>query len=162
MKGEIDLIYTKMIEYFGCDVRRIEHTKKVYDFATKIFTNEGGNEFIIKTSSILHDIGIHEAERKYNSSAGHYQELEGPIVARDILAEFAVSDEDLNHICDIIANHHSAKNIDTLEFKIIWDSDWLVNIPNELNLKNKKNLKILIKNTFKTKTGKKIADKLFL
>jgi len=35
-------------------------------------------------ASILHDVGIKAAEEKHGSSAGHFQELEGPEIARKI------------------------------------------------------------------------------
>ena len=41
----------------------------------------------------MHDIGIHEAERKYNSSAGNYQELEGPAIAADILSDYGLTQD---------------------------------------------------------------------
>lgn len=37
---------------------------------------------ILEVTAVLHDVGIKVAEQKYNSSAGHYQQLEGPPVAR--------------------------------------------------------------------------------
>ena len=40
---------------------------------------------MVRAAAILHDIGIHEAERKHGSSSGRLQELEGPPIARAIL-----------------------------------------------------------------------------
>ena len=57
----------------------------------------------------------------------------------------------------IIANHHSAKNIDTLEFRILWDSDWLVNIPEEFPSLSQEKMAKLINKVFKTDTGRKLA-----
>ncbi|MDA3930432.1 MAG: hypothetical protein PF541_15900 [Prolixibacteraceae bacterium] len=42
---------------------------------------------VVDLASILHDIGIKEAELKYNSCNGHYQEIEGPPVARPLLPD---------------------------------------------------------------------------
>jgi hypothetical protein len=41
---------------------------------------------------LLHDIGIHEAERKHNSRAGNWQELEGPPVAKELLKAIDLDD----------------------------------------------------------------------
>jgi HD superfamily phosphodiesterase len=151
-----------MSDFFGDDTRRINHAKAVFHYATLIEKDEGGNLDVIEISAALHDVGIPEAERKYNSSAGHYQEIEGPPIARKLLSNLDLPENDVDHICKIIANHHSGKNINTLEFKIIWDSDWLVNIEDIYDVNNKTKMKKLIDNIFKTKNGKKLAIQKFL
>ena len=151
-----------MSDFFGDDSCRINHAKAVFDYATLIKKNEGGNLEIIEIAAAIHDVGIPEAERKYNSSAGHYQEIEGPPIARELLLKLNLPENDIDHICKIIANHHSGKNIDTLEFRIIWDSDWLVNMEDLYDMNDKVELKKLINNIFKTKSGKQLAIQKFL
>lgn len=59
-------IIEKMIQYFGTDVRRINHALKVYGFARCIARKEKLTEnelFIVDIVAILHDIGIIEAEK---------------------------------------------------------------------------------------------------
>jgi Rrf2 family protein len=155
------LIY-EMRQIFKGDTRRIEHAFKVLDYAEQIHLTEGGNPFIIKAAAVLHDIGIPVSIRKYGSSAGKYQEIEGPPIAQKILSKYKIPSDRIDHICKIIANHHTARNIDTTEFKIIWDADWLVNLPEELPNANEKKLKSVIKRIFKTKAGYSLARKLFL
>ena len=68
-------IIIKMIDYFGKDVKRINHALKVNAFARIIASSEKISEeedIIIQYSSILHDIGIKNAEKKYGSAAGKY------------------------------------------------------------------------------------------
>lgn len=50
---------------------------------------------------MLHDIGAAEALRRHGSVEGRYQELEGPAVARDILAGelLGLSDRQLRRLC---------------------------------------------------------------
>ncbi len=156
-----DLI-KEMKRIFGSDQKRIEHALSVLNFAEQIQKIEGGDLLIVRAAAILHDIGIHEAEQKHGSSAGNYQEIEGPPLAEQILKENDIPSDDIEHICRIIANHHSAKNIDTIEFRIIWDADWLVNIPVELPNLGWEKLQKIIGKTFKTPTGHKIATELFL
>jgi HD superfamily phosphodiesterase len=162
MEYSAEKLIGKMIDYFGDDKKRINHALNVLDYARKIHKSEGGDLMIVEAAAILHDIGIPESELKYNSSAGNYQEIEGPPIANGILKEFEISSEDIFHICRIIANHHSDKDIDTIEFRIIWDADWLVNIPDERNLEDKERLEHEIEKLFKTETGKIIAKKRFL
>ena len=81
-------VISKMIGYFGKDIVRINHALKVYTFARNIalFENLSEQQFrVLEISSILHDIGIKVSELKYGSSAGNYQELEGPPVALKLL-----------------------------------------------------------------------------
>ena len=155
-------ILNSMRTFFGNDTRRIKHAEKVFGYAMDILDAEGCDREIVEAAAALHDIGIHEAERKYGSPAGNYQEIEGPPIAEKILEEYDIDSEKVIHICRIIANHHSARDIDTCEFRIIWDADWLVNIPDELNMEDKKMLKSFIARTFKTGRGRDVAEKLFL
>jgi hypothetical protein len=158
----IDRIKNEMMDFFGADRKRIDHALKVLNYAEQINSIEKADSLIVSTAAILHDIGIHAAEQRHGSSAGNFQELEGPPIARNILRRNGFTEPDIEHICAIIANHHSAKNIDTPEFRIIWDSDWLVNIPDEVNLSDRVALNRLIEKIFKTTTGKKIAKAIFL
>lgn len=162
----IDALKYKIIDdmksVFGSDLRRINHALTVLGYAEQIQAVEGGDPFIVKAAAILHDIGIHQAEKKYASSAGNYQEIEGPPIADEILRKYEISDEQREHICKIIANHHSAKDIDTIEFRIIWDADWLVNFPGDFKDADEEKCKSAITRIFKTKTGHLLACKLFL
>lgn len=46
------------------------------------------NTNLLESAALLHDIGIKESERKYHSSAGHYQEIEGPAIAKCLLMPY--------------------------------------------------------------------------
>lgn len=157
-----DELIEKMKNVFGDDKRRIDHALAVLDYAEQIQAVEGGDPLVVKAAAILHDIGIHEAERKYGSAAGNYQEIEGPPIAEKILRSFELADEVIEHICRIIANHHSAKDIDTTEFRIVWDADWLVNIPTEFPDVGREKLQSLISKIFKTRKGMQKANELVL
>jgi HD superfamily phosphodiesterase len=157
-----DILINKMKEVFGDDQKRIKHALAVLEYAQRIQAAEGGDEAVVTAAAILHDIGIHEAEQKYKSAAGKYQEIEGPPIAEKILNGVGFDPDRTGHICKIIANHHSARNIDTLEFRIIWDADWIVNIPDECGAMDRSRLKEFIGKIFKTNTGRQIANELYL
>ena len=85
-----------MIEYFGTDLRRINHFLKVFSFAKTIGEGEcldADNQNLLEVSAIVHDIGIKQSELKYNSSAGKYQELEGPAEAEKLLSKLGFDSE---------------------------------------------------------------------
>ena len=155
-------ILSEMINYFGDDIKRITHAMKVTHFAERILQEEKtADKRVVIISAILHDIGIKECERKYNSTDVQLQQKEGPPIAREILKKVGIKQEIIGEVCKIIASHHSPGEIDTINFKILWDADLLVNIENEFDLTDKEKLKKFIEENFLTYTGKEIA-KLYL
>ena len=148
--------------YFGDDTKRIDHAKKVMNYAEDLLREEKGDLHIIIPTCILHDVGIKAAEEKNGSSAGHYQEKEGPGIARKILLKYGFKKEDIDQICEIIVHHHTPGKVNTNNFKILYDADWLVNLKGEVNVKDKEKFKAIINKAFLTKTGKIIAQKLYL
>jgi len=155
----------EMKAVFGENPGMIEHTMKVYEYARDIQRVEGGDAFTIAAVALLHDIGIPKAKQVHGSSAGRYQEMEGPPIAREILTGLGVEPQKIDHICRIIANHHSAKDkdtIDTVEFQAVWDADWMVNFPGRHGSKSGEEKKRIVEETFKTPQGKHIARSLLL
>ena len=149
-------------EYFAKDTKRIEHAQKVMDYAEELLKQEKADWHIVIPASILHDVWIKVAEKKYGSSAGIYQEKEGPEIARKILLKTGLKKEDIDEICEIIAHHHSPGRINTQNFKVLYDADWLVNLRDEVDTKDKSKLNQIIDKVFLTSTGKELAQKIYL
>jgi len=156
-----DVLTEEMKKLFADDQKRIDHSLEVLKYAEQILLAEGGDPLVVKAAAILHDIGIHKAQGKHGSTADNFQEIEGSIIAREILTKHSIDAELIEHICQIIANHHSARDIDTTEFRIIWDADWLVNLPDEFPDANKEQIKERIDGIFKTQEGHRLATELF-
>ena len=124
-------VIKKMIIFFADDVIRINHALKVYSFAKSIGDIEGlviKEQAILEIAAILHDVGIKISEEKYNSAAAHYQELEGPPIAIELLKEFDLEVDIVKRVCFLIGNHHTYKNIDAVDFQILVEADFLLNI----------------------------------
>jgi len=156
-------LIARMKSVFGDDSARIDHALKVLGYAESIMASSPGVfPLVVRAAAILHDIGILAAQRKHGSSSGRYQEIEGPPIAREILESMNIDARAIDHVCRIVANHHSARDIDTPEFRIIWDADWLVNIPDEYDTSDSTSISELIDKVFKTQMGRTIAQKLFL
>jgi hypothetical protein len=142
----------KMKGYFQDD-RFIEHTLKVLDRAEQICRGEGIDApFVLNVAtlgSIFHDIGIPEAVKKHSSMEAPYQEQEGPPVARRLMDEMNVRADILERVCYIVGHHHTADRVDGLDFQIIWEADFIVNIdesnivlePDEIDRSLEENLK---------------------
>ena len=108
----------------------IEHTLKVLKNAEDIMKGENIGEEekeFISIIAILHDIGAVEAQKKYGSIDGVYQEKEGPEVAKEILKKVGYN-KNIDRICFIIGNHHTPSKIDGLDFQIQWEADLLENL----------------------------------
>ena len=157
-----DRIIEEMKRIFGDDHRRIEHALEVLKNAETILEAEPADPLAVKAAAILHDIGIREAERKHGSCSPRFQELEGPPIARTILDRLGLDEDTIAHVCRIVGSHHSANDIDTPEFRIVWDADWLVNIPDEFPTASREKLGALVARVFKTHKGRALAEERFL
>lgn len=150
--------------HFGADTRRINHALKVLAFAEQIMDGEKTGRamrHIVTVTAILHDAGIKVAEEKYHSSAGPYQEQEGPPVARAIMRRAGEDEAVIDRVCYIIGGHHTPGKNDGLDFQIIWEADLLVNIEEDGLTGDKDKLRRIIAKNFKTATGKGIATRLY-
>jgi len=157
-----DKLLKELETYFGTDTKRINHAKKVLGFAEELLQHEPADARIVIPASILHDVGIKVSEKKYGSTAGHYQEKEGPDVARGIMRNIGLEDAVIDEVCQIIGCHHSPGKINTQNFKVLYDADWLVNLKDEVGVEDKDKLQRLIAKVFLTDTGRAMANKLYL
>ena len=159
----IHTIMADMIRYFHGDVKRINHALKVYSFVSLILKESGSDEresLIIGISALLHDIGIKEAERKFQSSSGKLQEQEGPPIAREMLKSYGLDHEIIDRVCFIIGNHHSYSKIDGTDFQILVEADFLVNIYEDaVSPESVRNVREKI---FRTEPGIGLLDEMYL
>ena len=162
-RQQLDELFLQMIAFFSGDPKRIQHFMKVHDYAVTIGTLEGIGEnlmSILESAAILHDIGIHISEEKYGSSNGKYQEKEGPDEARKLLSSLGgYSNQQIERICYLIAHHHTYNNIDEIDYQILVEADFLVNIMED-GLSKEAALKAY-ESIFKTTCGKMICREMF-
>jgi putative nucleotidyltransferase with HDIG domain len=118
-----DRVAVEMKRYFGRDFRRIGHATKVARYAEELVKEEKGDPAVVITAAYLHDIGIHEAERR---SADH--EETGPPIAREILEQLNAKPELIDEVCDIIAHHHHPRPEESVNFMALYDADLIVNL----------------------------------
>lgn len=158
-----DRVAVEMKRYFKSDFKRIGHATQVARYAERIGKKEGGNLAVILAAAYLHDIGIHEAERKHGSSGAKYQEEEGPPIARSIMTRLGAKEELIEEVCDIIGHHHHPRSDETINFKALYDSDLIVNLEERQkeNLINKAKLIDVVEKSFLTQNGRMEAKKVF-
>lgn len=162
MNAGKEALIRAMEAYFSGDAARIDHARQVTEYAEGLLDREGGDRSVVIGAAVLHDIGIHQAEKKYGSTSGKYQEREGPPIARQILAELRYEPTQIEEICEIIAHHHSPGKIKTLNFRILYDADWLVNLRDEYDAQNKGKLAGVIDKLFLTRNGRDLARAIYL
>lgn len=159
-----DRVAIEMKRYFKNDFKRIGHATRVARYAEKIGKYEGGNLAVILSAAYLHDIGIHEAERKHGNTSGKYQELEGPPIARELLEKLGAKEALINEVCDIVGHHHSPKKNETINFKAVYDADLIANIEDSRKKGGMDNEKIerIIEKSFLTDTSRTVAREVLL
>lgn len=152
-----------MIQYEAGCPRRIHHFLKVYTFAKMIGEQESldiHTQSVLEVAAVLHDIGIRPSLEKYQSSAGNYQELEGPPIAEKMLKQMQVQPKDMERICYLIGHHHTYKDIQGLDYQILVEADFLVNIyEDELSAQS---AETICKKYFRTKAGMNLLHTLYL
>ncbi|MGQ9694050.1 MAG: HD domain-containing protein [Thermodesulfobacteriota bacterium] len=159
-----DRVAIEMKRYFNKDFKRIGHATKVARYAEQIVKEEKGDPAIVLSAAYLHDIGLKEAEIKYQSTDGKYQEELGPPIAREILTNLGANPELIAEVCDIIAHHHHPRAEETTNFRVVYDADMIVNLEEskqENNLPPEEIAKIIAQNLL-TESGRKLAKKIFL
>jgi HD superfamily phosphodiesterase len=159
-----DRVAIEMKRYFKSDFKRIGHATRVARYAERIGKIEGGNLAVILSAAYLHDIGIVEAEKKHQSTAAKYQELEGPPIAASILIKLGAKEALVEEVCDIVGHHHHPRSDETINFKAVYDADLIENIDE----KQKENpvepaqLAERIEKLFLTPGGSEVAKEVLL
>jgi len=159
-----DRIAIEMKRYLKTDFKRIGHATRVARYAEKIGKEERGNMAVIFAAAYLHDIGIPEAEKKYNSSAAKYQEELGPPIAGSIMEKLGAGEKLIEEVCDIVGHHHHPRAEESINFKVIYDADLIANIEDEHKKKSVDAdwLERIIEKSFLTKSGGREARNVLL
>jgi len=159
-----DLVAVQMKLYFKSDFKRIGHAAKVARYAERLVKEEGGDPAVALSAAYLHDIGIKNAEAKYGSAEARYQEEEGPAVAREILEGLDADDALIEEVCDIVGHHHHPREDETVNFKVVYDADVLVNLEERKKKASvaSDRLAKVIDTKFLTKSGRELARSVLM
>ena len=151
-----------MIKLYSGDVKRIQHFCKVHSYAKLIAQMENIDAdtlFILETAALTHDIGIHYCEEKYGSCNGKLQEKEGPAIAKRLLADLDFEEQVSERVQYLIAHHHTYDDIDGIDYQILVEADFLVNLyEDELS---KEEIEQAYMKIFRTDSGKKLCREMF-
>ncbi len=160
----VERVPIEMKRYFESDFKRIGHATKVARYAEKICKEEEPHPVVTTLAAYLHDIGIKEAERKHGSASAEHQHEEGPPVAREILEKLGAEEGIIAEVCDIIGHHHTPRQEETANFKVIYDADLIVNLEEKQKESPSphEHLAKVIEKSFLTQCGRDMAEKALL
>lgn len=163
MKKEHARLIAAMVDLYHGDPRRIHHFMKVHNFAATIAALEGVDDqttFTLQTAAIVHDIGIHTCEAKYGQCSGHYQEIEGPAIARNLLTRLGGYTESvIERVCFLVGHHHTYTGVDGIDYQILLEADFLVNAyEDEVGPDARE---AFCQKVFKTEAGKTLLANMF-
>lgn len=156
-------VAVRAVEYNENDAARIHHLIRVHTFTRLIGKSEGydeTNQKIAELAALLHDIGIHNAEKKYHSIDGRYQEIEGGPVAKAIMKDAHIPEWMIERVCYIVEHHHTLSAIDGPDFQAVVEADLLVNIFDKGVDREK--IKMIRDKVFKTKKGTQLLNQMYL
>ncbi|MCI6200551.1 MAG: HD domain-containing protein [Paraprevotella sp.] len=161
--NKIEDLALAMIDYNNGDPKRIQHTTKVHAYASMIGKCEGLDEetqFILESAALVHDIGIRASEKKYGHQSGKLQEQEGPAVARELLMRLGgFTDQQIERICWLVGHHHTYHVCEDLDYQILIEADFLVNLYEDNESPNA--IRAVGKNIFHTQSGTRMFETMY-
>ncbi len=162
MKADNNKLLTAMVTYYAGDPARIQHFLKVYGFASLIGGLEGldpNTQHILETAAIVHDIGIKPAEQAYGRCDGPLQEQLGPKEAEKMLDALGYDPDVTKRVSYLVGHHHTYTNIDGIDYQILVEADFLVNLYED-GL-SKENCLHAYTHIFRTAAGQKLCAEMF-
>lgn len=158
----VQKVMKEMIAYYAGDPARIQHFLKVYEFSRMIGRAEGlddGIQLTLELAALVHDIGIRPSEAIYGDCKGPHQEELGPAEVKKMLEPLGVEPKRIERIMYLVGHHHTYKNIEGMDYQILVEADFLVNLHEE-GVK-KEAVLAARRNIFRTETGTWILNTMF-
>jgi len=120
---KIKKIVKKELDF--CSAHKFDHVMRVYNLALHLAKNEDVDLDVIKTATLLHDIG---SKREADDPTGKTDHaIGGAKMAKPILNNLGYSKDKIKHIQDCIISHRyrTENKPQTKEAKIVFDADKL-------------------------------------
>lgn len=160
--NQTNKLIQKLYEINYGDPKRIQHFIKVHSIAKTIGELEHLDETtqaILETAAIVHDIGIHHCEQVYGNCNGKLQEQEGPNIAQKVLTELGYEKEIIERVCYLVGHHHTYHDIQGLDYQILVEADFLVNLYEEEE--KKEVIETVLHKIIRTETGKELLRTMY-
>jgi ribosomal protein S27E len=135
----VDELIKAVKRELGEDQQRFRHALKVLEKAQELLRGEAADPRVVLVGALLHDLP------------------DWKDVAIKIMKGLELDEDTIDHVARILEGIHTAKGIDTLESKIVWDAGQLVSLTEGNEGTELEELEKNIHTMFKTRTGKKKA-----
>jgi len=153
----------KSIFDYDPDGPNIHHLMAVHEYSVLIAQMENVDDehtlLITELAAYLHDIGVKVSKEKFGNSQPQYQEAEGPTIAKTLMEPLGLPAEDIERICFIIGHHHTYIAIDGIDFQILVEADYIVNLME--GYCERDSIPEMKNNIFKTEAGKYLLEQMF-
>ena len=153
----------KMISDCGDSQHDICHFMKVWAYARTIGQLESldaRTQQTLEFAAIVHDIACPDLRKEFGNAPGNLQEIYGPPLVREFFKDSGMDEEMLSRICYLVGHHHTTSNVKGMDYQILLEADFLVNAGEQE--KYQKTAGNIRENVFKTKTGIRLLEKMFL
>ena len=155
-------VIKKMVEYSKGDLHDINHFMKVYAYAKTIAEGENlspEQQKLVEVTAVVHDIACPLCRVKYGNANGKHQEEESAALIKEFFADSDMPKEFVDRVSYIVSHHHTITGIDGIDYQILVEADFLVNILED-GLAKEAALQAY-QNIFKTESGKNICQEMF-
>lgn len=162
MERLIQEALSAMVTYETGSPKRIQHFIKVYTFSKLIGLREGldpQTQLILETTAAVHDIGIRKSLEVYGSYTGKTQEELGPAEADALLTSIGFPREIIDRVCWIVGRHHTYTDIQGLDYQILVEADFLVNLYEKDE--GVEAQRAAYEKIFRTETGRRLCQEHF-
>ena len=162
MQTNIIELMEAMIDYDKGDARRTQHFLKVHQLARFIGIKErldSDTQTALEAAALVHDIGIHLAEEQFGRCDGKLQEALGPEPARQMLQRLQFDPDIIERVCYLVGHHHTYSQIDGLDYQILVEADFLVNLYEDGC--GRAAVQAAYENIFRTESGRKVCESMY-
>ncbi len=153
----------KMIKFYKGNQEDINHFLKVWSFARIIGESENLDEKTLHTlelTAIVHDISCPLCREKYGNTDGRHQEKESEALVKAFFEGTDIEGETLSHISWLVCHHHTYTNINSIDYRILLEADYLVNAGE--NKHERARIISFRDNVFRTKMGIRLLEDIYL
>lgn len=159
---KIDMLRNIMVEWEIGEPKRMQHFFKVHTFAKLIAQSENIKDdtlYTIEVAALVADVGVKLAKAQDFKAPIELQDKEGVVAAKKMLSGLGFSGEVIERVCFMIGNRRDLENIKGMDFRILLEAEYLVNLYEQLAKKD--TFVIANKKVFKTKTGTALFKKMY-
>ncbi len=159
---KITMLRNVMIEWEMGEPKRMQHFFKVHTFAKLIAESENVKPdtlYTLEVASLVADVGVKLAKAQDFRAPIELQDKEGVVAVKKMLLSLGFNGEIIERVCFMVGNRRDLDNIKGMDFRILIEAEYLVNLYEQLA--KKESFALANKKVFKTKTGTTLFRKMY-